>query len=641
MTRSVQPRTLLAAAIAGVLVTAAALYWYFGASRLQPVSIETERPILIEGAYHFAREIRRPLIPLGTVWRLHTREALAAPAAPINGAGMLDPLDTAPSPYISAALEIPPAASLSFEISATLPEGVPRGDSVVFRIQVEDVAKQDRNTIYEQAITPHSVREPNRWNPASIRLDEFAGHTLRFIFTTEPASALGGQGKAQALWGVPMVTAAAPAAAPKKPNVILISLDTLRADRLGCYGFSRATSPHLDAFAGAAHLFENCFSPSSWTLPAHVAVMTGLHPGAHESNSPDGKTMPANAQTLAELAASRGYRTAAFTGGAFVAQEWGFARGFERYNFYTKSQTGDAIGDSLAWLRSLVGAPFFLFFHTYAVHEPYTPPAEYIERFADPGYDGPLVRQFTFEDRDFVLGLTEADKRQVQNLYLAEIAHVDAMLGYLFGQLKKDGLWNDTLVVLFSDHGEEFWEHGRWGHGVTLYDEQLHVPLIIKLPAQSNASRIPELISLVDVFATVSGALGVRTAQADDALDLMPLMTGAQVRPARPYVVSEVGFRDDPWARIPSEPARRSIRTVDTKLIRNPSDPAEERYDLLHDPSELSSLAAPQAPAPDDLGRTLDAFLDSTNSSRQKWVAGQQQAEIADLSEELEALGYL
>ncbi len=623
-----------------VAILALAATMYLMTSGPGALTIHDEETRTFTDAYRFARELEREMTPLVSIWRVETREVLTPAGATVNGAGILDPPVGSPSPYTSAFVQIPNAASLRFEAVVVYPEGVPRPDPVTFRVAIE-TRDGVRRTIHERRLTPRAEREPNRWNEATIDLREFAGQRARFIFETDSQGWLRGRQVAQALWGAPVLTAPTHSESSTRPNVILISIDTLRADLLGCYGSARDTSPYLDALAAEANLFEHCYSPSSWTLPAHVAVLTGLHPSAHGSNSPTGKTIPSETPTLAELATLGGYRTAAFTGGVFVAPQWGFGRGFERYGIYRQSRTGDAIGDSLSWMADAEGTPFFVFLHTYTVHEPYSPPPEYLEKFGDPEYTGPMARQFHFDDRDLVMGLSEAGREHLKNLYTAEIGYVDSLMGYFFGQLKKRGLWDNSLIVVFSDHGEEFWDHGQWGHGVTLYDEQLHVPLLIKMPNQREGRRIDTLVSLTDLFMTTVNAINPKEAVKSESLDLTPLMTGDANSYERAYVVGEVGFREDPWARIPAEPVRKSIRSAEYKFILNPGDRDSEFYNLIEDPHEHSVVPDGASPAQDTLRHALERFSSGAELEKRVRAAKQETVELDDLSADLEALGYL
>jgi arylsulfatase A-like enzyme len=369
--------------------------------------------------------------------------------------------------------------------------------------------------------------------------------------------------------------------------------------------------------------------------------MTGLHPAKMGAMSFDGGIVPSKAPTLAELATRAGYRTAAFTGAGMVDAGQGFARGFERYNGYPQEMTPSTIEDAITWIDSNKENRFFLFLHTYYVHAPYGPSKESVKRFIDPAYDGPVGVPFDLEDEEFLANMNAADRQQVRDLYVAQVRDVDAMLGRVFRTLKASGQWDNTLIAVFADHGEEFWEHGSCDHGVTLYDEMLHVPLIVKLSHQTDGSRISALVSLTDLFATMLPYLNVPPISDRDSRDLGPLMKDPSAQTRRDFVVSQVGFRDNPWERLPDFPVRSAIRTTSRKLILNPLDLPGELYDLDLDPGELENRMPPKDAAPPPLLGELESFLTRASKSRKHWTDEGATEELEDLQERLETLGYV
>jgi arylsulfatase A-like enzyme len=332
-----------------------------------------------------------------------------------------------------------------------------------------------------------------------------------------------------------------PVGAP--PNVVLLSIDTLRPDRLGAYGARRedglAQSPAIDAFAAGAVVFEEARAQSPYTLPSHATLLTGLHPAVHGVESFDSTLAPAACVRLIDRFRDRGYRTAAFTGGGFLGPIYGLWHGFDRWsvldpflheqepmrqllphpgepllNAACWRRTGH--GELRTWLETHRATPFFLFLHTYAVHN-YRPPAEFCRRFRvseDPEKFDPLAHS---DERT----PAAADLPDLRARYDASIAAVDAELGRFLDLLRELDLERDTLVVLLSDHGEEFLEHGGFGHGRTLYDEVLRIPLIMRGPGIApRRDRTP--VTLADVGPTLLSLCG------------LPGLPGAGGRPLLP-----------------------------------------------------------------------------------------------------------
>lgn len=313
-----------------------------------------------------------------------------------------------------------------------------------------------------------------------------------------------------------------PEGSPERaPNVLLISLDTLRADRLGCYGYERPTSPHLDAIAAAGARFVDVSSPASKTATSHMTMLTGMHPTVHgvrNCYTPETQAVNPKLPLLAEYFQEAGYRTAAFTGGGMMTHELGFDRGFESY----EDSGGGAdrvFPKAEAWLEEYSKVegtkadprPFFLFVHTYEIHDPYTPPMEWQAKFVgdykgeidstrvpipenaaeiwktDPGFYEDIQERFWGKFK----GNLPSDVAHVSDLYDAGIAYTDDLLGGLFETLSRLGLEDENLLlVITSDHGDEFSEHGQMTHQ-TLYQGILHVPLIVRWPGHVPAGRTP------------------------------------------------------------------------------------------------------------------------------------------------------
>lgn len=302
-------------------------------------------------------------------------------------------------------------------------------------------------------------------------------------------------------------------------TVVLISLDTVRADRLGIYGNGPEVSPVLDELAASAVVFEQAMSVAPWTLPAHMSMLTGLDPVAHGVESPE-RTLPEAVQTVAELFAARGFRTAAFTGGGFVGTGWGLESGFELFDARRTSKEhlgfDRYIDRAVGWIEEHREEPYFLFLHSFDAHGPYDEAApETLAKFRERAApDGPKDHElYRSSYTQYARGMRFDQYGKVAealNDYDAGIHEADAGVGKVLDALRRTGRFEDALVVVLSDHGESFYDHGLWiGHGIEMWDDQLRVPLIAKLPRGEMAgTRVPHLVDLVDVAPTLLEAAG-------------------------------------------------------------------------------------------------------------------------------------
>lgn len=427
---------------------------------------------------------------------------------------------------------------------------------------------------------------------------------------------------------------------PPPRNLLLISMDTLRADHLGCYDYPKPTSPHIDALAARGTRFAEAFSTSAWTAPAHASLFTARYPTQlgivrYKQLSAVDKVRPEE-RTLAEVLADEGYDTRAFTGGGFVSSDLGFGQGFAHYaNAPAHEQDLKYhLEATLKWLKTRRDQerPFFLFLHFYDCHRPYDPPARWAKRFV-PDPKGSL------EERPLCKGKppTADEIAQQVGLYDGQIAYADHQLKRVFDTLERIGHRDDTLVVFLSDHGEEFLDHGRCDHIHGVHDELVHVPLIMAGPGIPRGEVVHAPVSLVDVAPTVLDLLGVDPDHRMEGESLVTAMRGA--KPARRYAFFETGFKR-------GSSVRRGARDGRAKLICNVNDQPLELYDLASDPGEHHNVLHTDA-LPHERARIERAYAkwrDGMHRPADESTQGGDEPEKQKIDPELEkrlrALGY-
>jgi arylsulfatase A-like enzyme len=445
-----------------------------------------------------------------------------------------------------------------------------------------------------------------------------------------------------AIWpGVLLALAACGAEVPQlRPdtphNVLLISIDTLRADHLGCYGYNRPTSPNLDALAAEGAVFEDASATSPWTVSSHFSILTGLFPRSHGVNG-WAKPMPTDIRTLAGHLQELGFATGAFVNHLILNAERGFGTGFETFlvedeklNPRGKSQT--ILDNAGRWLEQQGQARFFLFVHLYDVHSSYISMPRFKRRFIGE-YEGD-VNGYAQQLKDFRLGTldwSDDDVGHLVDLYDAGIAQLDDTLGGFFDGLKARGQWDNTLIIVTSDHGEEFLEHGDVLHGGTLYQELLHVPLILRGPGIPTGRRLGHEVTLVDLLPTVLSFVGLPPPGDVEGVDLRPTLLDPALQPPERWIFAEA----DKWFNKERGNYRRSIRRGRYKLHYDHLSDGRTLFDLEADPGEEHDISAEHP----ELTETLWAKL-------QEYMAGSREVDATiEVSPEeikaLEALGYM
>jgi len=430
-------------------------------------------------------------------------------------------------------------------------------------------------------------------------------------------------------WGAVAERSAArglPPATADSPNILLLILDTVRASSLSLYGHPRPTTPTLEARAAASTVFSTAFSTAPWTLTSHASVFTGRYPS--ELTATWTTPLDDSDPTLAEVFTGRGYRTGGFVANLlYTGAETGLARGFHRYEDYRVSLPEIAISSSLGRivvnnprLRALTGyhdipgrrtvddivdrflrwagqdraRPFFAFLNVYDAHEPYLPPEPFASRFATgTPRSNHFIRQANMRSADRISKelMTEPERREEEHAYEAAIASIDQSIGRMLAALEEDGRLENTIVVVTSDHGELFGEHGLFAHGGELYTQTLHVPLLLMGPGVPRGVRVAEAVSLVDLAATLAELASV-PGSGLGGTSLAPLWLDgdASSTPQSP-VFSEVEPARNQAASMPSSrgPMKSLVRYPYHYILNG--DGVEEVYDLSVDPAEFEDLA--------------------------------------------------
>jgi arylsulfatase A-like enzyme/predicted Zn-dependent protease len=390
-----------------------------------------------------------------------------------------------------------------------------------------------------------------------------------------------------------------------RPNILLVTIDTLRADHVGAYGHRTATTPVIDALAARGVLFEHAFTSVPATLAAHATILTGRIPPHHGVRGNSFYKLPDTVPTLATALAAHGYRTGAVIGAAVLNHQFGLNRGFSSYDDQTDSARANVliaersasavVTNAISWLsEGSPSAPFFLWVHLFDPHDPYVPPEPFKTQFSASPYDG-------------------------------EIAYADNQLGRLLDGLAARGDLDRTLVVVTSDHGESLGEHREATHGIFLYDATLHVPLIVAGPGVARGEkRTDGPVGLVDLLPTVLGRTPVPVPANLDGRDLFDARSSP-----REFIYAETFLTSDfyNWSEL------RAVRSGTTKFVQAPQ---PEIYDLTNDPRETINLAADRPREVARLAQAVDAIGRATPDQSATHVVVD-----ADLAARLRSLGYV
>lgn len=546
------------------------------------------------------------LLPLGRV---------SAVAPPHDDNAMVCSSLFAPAPTsITYDLDIPEAARLEFRYGML--DWSRPGDSATFKVSIESEGEPE--VVFSRALSVDPEHREWYWNAARIELDRFAGQRVKL--TLETADGPSKQG-GYAVWCNPEI--AVPRADREPPNVLLIGIDTLRADRLSGYGYARKTSPHLDALGRDGVTFLNATSPANSTLPGFGSIFTGLVPSRHGvTDLPSIARLAPEHVTLAELMRAGGWRTHAILYKPTLFDA-GFEQGFDTSFNLPKDlfQADDNLRKALAWLGENHDRRFFLFLHLDDPHLPVSMPKPYDRMFTRLDMDKfQLKIPFDIEGGNEAFNISpdgeelpcggcgngtaafEAVKPVIRDLYDGEIAYLDSRLGILFDTLKAQGLYDNTIIAIVSDHGELLWDfEGHYDHARYLFEGLTHVPLIVK-PATKNrpwtrGAKVATHVRSFDLMPTILDLVGLDHAKlAMNAESLAPLIkSGDGQRPADRVAYAEdrlfsgISIQSDHWKYIRELAVRRfGVDAAHRNVM------VERLYDMKQDPREMRNLASTQ-----------------------------------------------
>lgn len=477
-------------------------------------------------------------------------------------------------------------------------------------------------------------------------------------------------------------------------NVILVVVDSLRPDHLSCYGYGRKTSPNIDSIAAKGIRFERCYSPTTWTRPAAASILTGLYPPAHGTRTKR-DSLTSERELLPEKFSKAGYQTVGITAMGNVSSATGFSKGFDWfYDLYKdeqiieKRRNSNAIQEELKNEEGIVALPraqdiadtfgdwleirnegdsFFAFCWAIDTHVPYDVPVRQ-QRFRDPEYNGPVDG-----DRQSIKQVKDAeDIKQLQSIYDEAIHYTDKYIGYILRHLEEAGCRDETLVCILGDHGESFFEHGRFGHGHIPHEEVVRVPCILDAPGSATTNKSSELISLVDIYPTLLDAAGIENAEPPSIIggrSVSDVIYGEHVDGhPRVYFETEtydmqnkfIGVRTEKWKYIEVEEWDKDIKSI-AKLIkyilekgiltdvftnsryywrRYRYDERIKLYDLESDPDEMTNQASQLKEVQNQLSMLIESWLDKCREFRKE---GKMESNVAiddQTHRQLRHLGY-
>lgn len=408
-----------------------------------------------------------------------------------------------------------------------------------------------------------------------------------------------------------VVSGSKPATALRPLNIVLVTIDTLRADRLGCYGYSQAETPQIDRIATQGVLFENATAAAPATTPSHASMFTGTYPPVHGVRNAGGFALDSSHETLAERLQAKGWQTAAFVGASVLDRVYGLNQGFAHYDDRMPDTPGNrfleeasrpaqlVVDQAIAWLDQAPAQPFFVWVHVYDPHAPHDPPSPFKQRYRQRPYDG-------------------------------EIAYTDQQLGRLFSAIEARSPADKTVLMVLADHGESLSEHGEYYHGVFLYEATLRIPWLMVAPGVPAGQRVRAQARTVDLLPTVLALLGAETPSVCQGTSLLPALSGKEIPTTYSYSEALYPRLNMGWAEL------RGMRTNQWKYVLAPR---PELYDLEHDPQERQNVIGQHPEEAKRLRAEMAKVVPTRGDSLEEQV--QVKTISAVTEKQLESLGYV
>lgn len=543
----------------------------------------------------------------------------------------------APLSSLNYFLSIPENAMLKFGIAI---ENKFRDKNRFYDFEIF-AKKQNRGPerIFSRRITAEDSGFWKQWLKNEVDMRPYAGEIVKISFKLSTNNE-GSKENAALGWGRPVLVSMVPLAAQENdskrkskkdkikrlPNIIIYLADALRADHLGCYGYEKMTSPHIDEFALDGILFENAVSQAGWTQPAVASLFTGLYPSSHRVTNIK-NALNENFTTIAELLKAKGYSTGAFIKNPLVSQEVGFSQGFDTFRLVKHAEREKLTQLAADWVANAGSSPFFLYVHALNPHEPYDPPKVFYEKFAvdySGKVNGKVSTLKALKNGKWPEKVTGADIEYLISLYDGEIAHADDAFGRFMDAIKKQGIHQDSLIIFMADHGEEFYDHGSFSHGQSLYSELTHIPLIIKLPGNLNrGKRVSGIARQIDIIPTIMDIIG-SPAAIGDGQSLSGQLEGTT--------------RNDSVLGISEQGALRSAVIYNRNKLIKTRGGKFEFYDLRTDPREKNNIFG----ADEVMEGYLSQVLFNRQIRFQEAAKQEKNVELSkDLKKQMKSLGYL
>ncbi len=546
-------------------------------------------------------------------------------------------LTCAPSEFVYDIM-IPSKAYLEFGIGVA-------AESVNRDVKFEVYLNKDR--IFSKDICSTNLKVDVQWFDEKIDLSKYGGKKVKLRFKTTPGPLKqNSMGAVMAGWSNFRINEVTPIqrklSSKTRPNVILIVIDTLRADHLTCYDYNRDTSPILNKFAQKGIVFDNAISQSSWTWPSTATIMTGLYPYTHGVSNDERNFLDNSVVTIQEILQENHFTSFGISANPLITKDKNFHQGFETFIEMPQEIAEQINHKFVNWLDSNHNLQFFAYLHYMDPHDPYRAPGVYYNMF-DQDYESkynfgegndvnssvnPLWQAINFGKEH--IEYNDRDIEHLVALYDGEIRYWDSQFHVLLEKLQELNILDKTIIVVTSDHGEEFLDHGKLKHGLHLYDESVKVPLIIWFPEMTEGERIEEQVEIANIYPTLCKMLGIQIPKDMQGKSLFPW---TEVKSLSPYAYSQT---EHAFILGKGRVMKNSIRTKRWKLIHTPSKNEYELYSLLEDKGEENNLFGNHSVG-DELRNKLEHWILTTK----KEMPGNRQGVDKETMEKLRSLGYI